>query len=93
MEGNQDSSSCSEDNKMKTDEESDDVSGDICARDNTKGRVSKKGKSPRMKEEPSEDQDSSDEEVCSVCEVLIVNVIWNKFYNLDCHFFCLGICQ
>nr|PNR46176.1 hypothetical protein PHYPA_013295 [Physcomitrium patens] len=68
MEGNQDSSSCSEDNKMKTDEESDDVSGDICARDNTKGRVSKKGKSPRMKEEPSENQDSSDEEVCSVCE-------------------------
>lgn len=70
IEANDDSMSCSEDDKDITDEENNDVSGDSSSRENVKPKVSQKGKGRGNKEKSPEDGDSSDEEVCSVCEVL-----------------------
>lgn len=84
MEGSGDSS-CSEDDKDDTDKESYGVSSDSSSQEDVKRKVSKKQKDPRNKKEKSpeeeedededEDEASSDEEVCSVCEVL--NIIMN----------------
>ena len=72
MEGNDDSLSCSEDDKDIIDEENNGVSGDSSSRENIKPKFSQKGKGRGIKEKLPEDSDSSDEEeeVCAVCEVL-----------------------
>lgn len=68
IEGNEDSASCSEDDKDITDEEDNGVSGDSSSREIVKPKASQKGKGRGNKEKSPEDGDSSDEEVCSVCE-------------------------
>lgn len=70
MEGNEDSLSHSEDDKDITDGENSSVSGDSCSREIVKPKISQEGKGSGNKEKSPEDGESSDEEVCSVCEVL-----------------------
>lgn len=75
MESSGRSSSCSDDDKAVTDDESDGVSADGSSQEDVKkiSPMDQKG-SRKTKEEIPEDKDedytSSEEEVCSVCKVL-----------------------
>jgi hypothetical protein len=100
IEGNEDSASCSEDDKDITDEEDNGVSGDSSSREIVKPKASQKGKGRGNKEKSPEDGDSSDEEVCSVCEVLNIILCYKSFlplrvFDIDvvsrCTFFCLEL--
>jgi len=73
MEGSGDSSSCGEDDKDITDDDSNGVSSDGDSQEDVKRKIFKKKKGPGNEKEKSpedEDEASPDEEVCSVCEVL-----------------------
>lgn len=82
MEASGDSSSCSEDDKDITDEESNGVSSDSYSQEDVKRKVFKKQKGPEnTKEESPEDEASSDEEVCSVCEVLNIIALGKTLFS------------
>lgn len=76
MEGNKESLSSSEDNIDVTDGENSSVSCDSCSREIVKPKISQEGTGSGNKEKLPEDGESSDEEVCSVCEVWNIIMSW-----------------